>query len=67
MENLYESKNSKSLAKDRIIKNDNEILNYNPDIIFVSWCGKKFKKEKNVKQKKIGIQLKQLEIMKFMK
>lgn len=49
--NLYESKNSKSLAKDRIIKNDNEILNYNPDIIFVSWCGKKFKKEKILSRK----------------
>ena len=46
MENLYESKNSKSLAKDRIIKNDNEILNYNPDIIFGIMVWKKIQKRK---------------------
>ena len=42
--NLYESDNSKSLAKDRIVNDDREIIKFNPDIILVSWCGKKFKK-----------------------
>ena len=35
-----------SLAKDRIIKNPDIILEKNPDIILVSWCGKKFKKDR---------------------
>jgi len=48
---IYDSKNSKSLAKERIIKNENEIVKFNPDIILVSWCGKKFKKEKMINRK----------------
>ena len=34
-----------SLAKDRIIQNSDEIVDRNPDIIFASWCGKKFKEK----------------------
>ena len=36
---------------DRIIKNENEIIKFNPDIILVSWCGKKFKKNKMINRK----------------
>ena len=44
--NILESKNSRSLANDRIIHDDNDIIQCNPDIILVSWCGKKFKRNK---------------------
>ncbi len=47
-ENLYKSNISKSLAKDRIIKDNQQIIKFNPDIILVSWCGKKFKKTKMI-------------------
>lgn len=33
----------KSLAKDRMIHDPDEIVNMNPDIILASWCGKMFK------------------------
>ena len=49
--NIYDAKNSKSLANDRIIDDSDEIVNFNPDIILVSWCGKKFKKNKMVNRK----------------
>ena len=49
--NIYDAKNSKSLANDRIIDDANEIVNFNPDIILVSWCGKKFKKNKMINRK----------------
>ena len=49
--NIYDAKNSKSLANDRIIYDPDEIVNFNPDIILVSWCGKKFKKNKMVNRK----------------
>ena len=52
--NLYESYNSKSLAKDRIVNDDREIIKFNPDIILVSWCGKKFKKNKMTSRKGWG-------------
>jgi len=51
-ENFCNSINAGSLAKDRIISNDSEIISFNPDIILVSWCGKKFRKEKMVNRKK---------------
>ena len=44
--------NAGSLAKDRIISDDSEIISFNPDIILVSWCGKKFRKEKMVSREK---------------
>ena len=49
--NLRDAKNSKSLANDRIISDDNEIIEHNPDIILVSWCGKKFQKNKMINRK----------------
>tara|TARA_B100001758_G_scaffold207365_1_gene188461 strand:+ start:1667 stop:2473 length:807 start_codon:yes stop_codon:yes gene_type:complete len=49
--NLHQSNNSKSLAIDRIINDDQEIIKFNPDIILVSWCGKKFKKNKMINRK----------------
>ena len=36
----------KSLGKDRIMANGDEVIARNPDIIFGSWCGKKFRPEK---------------------
>ena len=41
---------SKPNAKDRIIKNSDEVINANPDIIFASWCGKKLNKDKIIKR-----------------
>jgi iron complex transport system substrate-binding protein len=35
-----------TLGKDRIIADGAEIVRRNPDIIFGSWCGKKFRPEK---------------------
>ncbi len=49
--NYYDAKESKSLAIDRIIRDEKDIIKYNPDIILVSWCGKKFKKNKLVNRK----------------
>ena len=40
----------KSLAKDRIMANGDEVIACNPDIIFGSWCGKKFRPEKVVQR-----------------
>ncbi len=40
-----------SLAKGRIIEDDEEVIQRNPDIILVSWCGKMFKKEKMLLRK----------------
>lgn len=39
-----------SLAKDRIIADNNEVVVRNPDIIIASWCGKKFKKDQLMKR-----------------
>lgn len=44
--NIFSEKSNSSLAKDRILENDKEILKANPDIILVSWCGKAFRKKK---------------------
>lgn len=35
-----------SLAKDRILKDFDTVIQRNPDIILASWCGKTFKKKK---------------------
>ncbi|MAY83470.1 MAG: cobalamin-binding protein [Flavobacteriales bacterium] len=35
-----------SLAKNRIIAEHEEVIKANPDVIFASWCGKMFKKER---------------------
>jgi len=38
------------LAKDRIIRDPDEVVRRNPDIILVSWCGRKFKRDKIVQR-----------------
>jgi iron complex transport system substrate-binding protein len=48
---IYKHKQASSLAKDRIIEHANEVVELNPDIIFASWCGKKFKKEQLISRK----------------
>jgi len=48
---IYEEKRNASLAKDRIIADNNEVVERNPDIIIASWCGKMFKKEKLLARK----------------
>ncbi|MGH8052024.1 MAG: cobalamin-binding protein [Arenimonas sp.] len=40
----------KSLGKDRIMANGEAVIARNPDIIFGSWCGKKFRPEKVVQR-----------------
>jgi iron complex transport system substrate-binding protein len=37
---------AQSLGKNRIIADANEVIRRNPDIVFGSWCGKKFRPEK---------------------
>ncbi|MCZ2102167.1 MAG: cobalamin-binding protein [Chitinophagales bacterium] len=48
---IYSERKSASLAKDRIIADNYEVVERNPDIIIASWCGKKFKKERLVARK----------------
>jgi len=45
---IFPELQKESLAKDRIIADPQEIVHRNPDIILVSWCGKKFKKDQLV-------------------
>tara|TARA_B110000503_G_C7165967_1_gene421929 strand:- start:2685 stop:3488 length:804 start_codon:yes stop_codon:yes gene_type:complete len=40
---LFAENGKESLAKNRIIAKHQEVLNRDPDLILVSWCGKKFK------------------------
>ena len=40
---LFVENGKESLAKNRIIENHQEVLQRDPDIILVSWCGKKYK------------------------
>lgn len=47
---IFKSYSSNTNAKDRIIKNSDEVVNANPDIIFASWCGKKLNKDKIIKR-----------------
>jgi iron complex transport system substrate-binding protein len=49
-DDIFPERAEKSLAKDRIMANGDEVIARNPDIIFGSWCGKKFRPEK-VKQR----------------
>lgn len=41
---VFADKRMYSLAKDRIIADNNDVVRLNPDIIIASWCGKKFDK-----------------------
>ncbi len=43
---IFSERKYASLAKDRIIADNKEVVDRNPDIIIASWCGKKFKKER---------------------
>jgi iron complex transport system substrate-binding protein len=41
-EDIFPERAECSLAKDRILANDDEIIARDPDMVFGSWCGKKF-------------------------
>lgn len=45
---IFDELKSASLAKDRIIEDQSEVVKRNPDIILASWCGKKFRKDRLV-------------------
>lgn len=44
----FEENALQSLARNRIIDDTDKVIQKNPDIILVSWCGKMFKKDKMV-------------------
>jgi iron complex transport system substrate-binding protein len=44
-DDIFPERAEKSLARDRILANDDEIIARAPDIAFGSWCGKKFRPE----------------------
>lgn len=44
-EDIFPERAEKSLARDRILASDDEILARRPEIVFGSWCGKKFRPE----------------------
>jgi iron complex transport system substrate-binding protein len=44
-DDIFPERAEKSLARDRILADDKEILTRAPDIVFGSWCGKKFRPE----------------------
>jgi iron complex transport system substrate-binding protein len=45
-ENCFPELAREPLAKNRILTDGNEVVRRRPDIIFGSWCGKKFRPEK---------------------
>ena len=45
-DDLFPELATQPLGKDRIIATGDEIVRRNPDIVFGSWCGKKFRSEK---------------------
>lgn len=49
-EDVYKENSKESLAKNRIIEYQEEVIQKNPDIILASWCGKKFKPNKMIKR-----------------
>jgi iron complex transport system substrate-binding protein len=49
-DDIFPERAEKSLAKDRIMANGDEVIAANPDMIFGSWCGKKFRPEKVAKR-----------------
>jgi len=44
-DDIFPERAAMSLARDRILANDDEIIARAPDIVFGSWCGKKFRPE----------------------
>lgn len=47
-DNIFKEQGQSSLAKGRIIEDNQLIIQHNPDIIIGSWCGKMFKKDRLV-------------------
>lgn len=47
-ENCFPEMTGQSLAKNRIIADSSQVIEEAPEIIFASWCGKKFKKNKMI-------------------
>ena len=45
-DDIFPERAEKSLARDRIIADGDEVVHRSPDIIIGSWCGKKFRPEK---------------------
>ena len=45
-DDIFPERAEKSLARDRILADDTEIIARAPDIVLGSWCGKKFRPEK---------------------
>jgi iron complex transport system substrate-binding protein len=45
-DDIFPERAACSLARDRILANDDEIIARAPDIVFGSWCGKRFRPEK---------------------
>jgi iron complex transport system substrate-binding protein len=45
-DDIFPERAEKSLARDRIIADPGEVIRRAPDIIFGSWCGKKFRPER---------------------
>jgi len=45
-DDIFPERAEKSLARDRILADGSEVIARAPDIIFGSWCGKKFRPEK---------------------
>ena len=43
---IYPERAKESLAKHRIIENPDDVVEMDPEIILVSWCGKMFKKDR---------------------
>lgn len=42
-DDIFPERAAQSLARDRILEDDREIIAHAPDIVFGSWCGKKFR------------------------
>lgn len=45
-EDVFAQHRDGALARDRIVDDPMQVVNLNPDLIFISWCGKKFKPER---------------------
>jgi iron complex transport system substrate-binding protein len=45
-DDIFPERAEKSLARDRIIADPTEVIRRAPDIVFGSWCGKKFRPER---------------------
>ena len=45
-DDIFPERAAESLAKQRILEDPDEVIRRTPDIIFGSWCGKKFRPEK---------------------